>query len=140
MKAAPQRERGTEMVNTLCGLEPRARRSIGAKDLVKTLLTCPLARSYQNRVEWRRFAPQRLREGRPNRTCVRDRPRDVLVGAKVRRYTRFYSATYGRSPIYLALLIACASSLWCLAQTPLIRLGMILPFSVIYLRSFATSL
>ena len=48
---------------------------------------------YQNRVEWRRFAPQRLREGRPNRTCVRDRPRDVLVGAKVRRYTRFYSAT-----------------------------------------------
>ena len=53
----------------------------------------PLARSYQNRVEWRRFAPQRLREGRPNRTYVRDRPRDVLVGAKVRRYTRFYSAT-----------------------------------------------
>ena len=31
MKAAPQRERGTEMLNTLCGLEPRARRRMRAK-------------------------------------------------------------------------------------------------------------
>ena len=35
-QSAPQRERGTEMLNTLCGLEPRARRSIGAKDLFNT--------------------------------------------------------------------------------------------------------
>ena len=69
------------------------RRAKAPERAAQNLVLTPFARSYQNRVEWRRFAPQRLREGRPNRTCVRDRPRDVLVGAKVRRYTRFYSAT-----------------------------------------------
>src|SRR3989344_3183067 len=48
-------------------------------------------------------------------------------------------ATNGRSAISLALLIARAKCLWCLAHTPLLSLPIILPRSEIYFESVATS-
>lgn len=51
-----------------------------------------------------------------------------------------YSPLKGRRATILAFLIASESSLWCLAQTPVIRRGRIFPFSVMNFLSLAESL